>query len=308
MPSGKTIRLSPPAPFQLKSVIHSHGWWRLAPFSLDEGSGMLSRVDALSDGTIVRYTVCEEGGTLLLQVEEGLSAGQREEIQRNVARILNWELALAPFYAYLADFPEYAWVAPRALGRKMKCPTVWEDAVKTLLTTNTTWAMTIQMVQRVAELGRSAGGRQAFPTPQQLYGMGEEALSAAVRAGYRNAYLYELAARITKGELDLEAWLADGTDDADQDADQTLYRRLRSLKGFGDYAVSSLMRIYGRFGYLSIDTVARACYKALYPAAAELDAKALDATIRERYASHGHWQALVQWLDVMRAFEEGVVG
>ena len=263
---------------------------------------MLSRVDALSDGTLVRYAVCEEGGALLLQVEEGLSAGQREEIQRNVARILNWELALAPFYAYLADFPEYAWVAPRALGRKLKCPTVWEDAVKTLLTTNTTWAMTIQMVQRVAELGRSAGGRQAFPTPQQLYEMGEEALSAAVRAGYRNAYLYELAARITKGELDLEAWFADEADD------RALYQRLRTLKGFGDYAVSSLMRIYGRFGYLSIDTVARACYIALHPAAAELDAKALDAAVRERYASHGRWQALVQWLDVMRAFEEGVGG
>ena len=147
------------------------------------------------------------------------------------------------------------------------------------------------------------GGRAriAFPTPQQLAELGEEALAAAVRAGYRNAYLYELAARITSGELDLEAWLADDADD------RTLYKRLRSLKGFGDYAVSSLMRIYGRFGYLSIDTVARACYKALHPAAAELDSAALDATIRDHYATHGRWQALMQWVDVIRAFEEGLV-
>ena len=307
MKSGKTFRLAPPAPFNLQSVIHSHGWWRLPPFHLDEERGAISRVDALSDGAIVRYTVFEEGSALFLQVEDAISADQRAEIERHVARSLGWELELAPCYEYLADFPEYAWVAPRALGRKLKCPTVWEDAVKTLLTTNTTWAMTIQMVSRVAELGASAGERRAFPTPRQLYEMGEEALAAAVRAGYRNAYLYELAARITTGELDLEAWFREAADDADPDADRTLYQRLRSLKGFGDYAVSSLMRIYGRFGYLSIDTVARAGYRALHPAA-ERDAGALDAAIRDHYARHGKWQALVQWLDVIRAFEAGLVG
>lgn len=307
MPPGKTHRLTPPSPFNLQSVIHSHGWWRLPPFSLNEESGALSRVDALSDGALVRYTVTEEDGALLLHVADALNAAQCAELEAIVARILGWELELAPFYEYLAELPEYAWVAPRALGRVLKSATVWEDAVKTLLTTNTTWAMTIQMATRVAELGPSDSERTAFPTPGQLYALGEEALAEAVRAGYRNAYLYELAARITSGELDLEAWLSDDADDADQDADRTLYKRLRSLKGFGDYAVSSLMRIYGRFGYLSIDTVARACYKALHPAANALDARALDAAIRDHYASHGRWQALMQWLDVIRAFEEGLV-
>ena len=305
MADGMTLRLAPPPHFNLQSVIHSHGWWRLPPFSLDEESGALSRVDALRDDTIVRYTISEDGGALLLQVEDALTAAQQAELEAIVARILGWELDLAPFYEYLTDFPEYSWVAPRALGRKLKCATVWEDAVKTLLTTNTTWAMTIQMVTRVAALGVREGEgedeRIAFPMPQQLAELGEEALAAAVRAGYRNAYLYELATRITSGELDLEAWLADDADD------RTLYKRLRSLKGFGDYAVSSLMRIYGRYGYLSIDTVARACYKALHPAAAELDAAALDATIRAHYTPHGHWQALIQWADVIRAFEEGLV-
>ncbi len=307
MADGMTLRLAPPPHFNLQSVIHSHGWWRLPPFVLDEASGALSRVDALRDGALVRYTMYEDDGALLLQVEDALTAAQQAELEAIVARILGWELDLAPFYEYLAAFPEYAWVAPRALGRKLKCATVWEDAVKTLLTTNTTWAMTIQMVTRVAALGArdgaGEGARIAFPTPQQLAAMGEEALAAAVRAGYRNAYLYELAARITSGELDLEAWLADDAAD-----DRTLYKRLRSLKGFGDYAVSSLMRIYGRYGYLSIDTVARACYKALHPAAAELDAKALDAIIRAHYTPHGRWQALIQWADVIRAFEEGLVG
>ncbi len=305
MADGMTLRLAPPPHFNLQSVIHSHGWWRLPPFSLNEESGALSRVDALSDGAIVRYTVYEDDGALLLQVEDALTAAQQAELVAIVARILGWELDLAPFYEYLAAFPEYSWVAPRALGRKLKCPTVWEDAVKTLLTTNTTWAMTIQMVTRVAALGVREGEgedeRIAFPTPQQLAELGEEALAAAVRAGYRNAYLYELATRITSGELDLEAWLADDSDD------RTLYKRLRSLKGFGDYAVSSLMRIYGRYGYLSIDTVARACYKALHPAATELDTNALDAAIRAHYTPHGRWQALIQWVDVIRAYEEGLV-
>ena len=295
------FRLEPPPHFDFRSVIHSHGWWRLPPFQYDETKRALSRVDRLASGRLLRYTLVEEDGALFLWLEEGLNAAEETELRAIVARILSWELDLAPFYEYLSNHPDYAWVLLRALGRKLKAATVWEDAVKTLLTTNTNWAMTIQMATRLAGLGSRLGERQAFPTPAELVTLGEEAVADAVRAGYRNAYLFELATRLAGGELDLEAWLADDGDD------ETLYRRLRSLKGFGDYAVSSLMRIYGRYGYLCIDSIARSCHRALHPKSEDLSARALDAAIRAHYTPHGKWQALVQWMDVTRAHEEGLV-
>ena len=97
MADGMTLRLAPPPHFNLQSVIHSHGWWRLPPFSLNEESGALSRVDALRDDTIVRYTISEDGGALLLQVEDALTAAQQAELVAIVARVLGWELDLAPF-------------------------------------------------------------------------------------------------------------------------------------------------------------------------------------------------------------------
>ena len=63
---------------------------------------------------IVRYTVYEDEGALLLQVEDALTAAQQAELEAIVARVLGWELDLAHFYEYLADSPEYSTGSRRA--------------------------------------------------------------------------------------------------------------------------------------------------------------------------------------------------
>jgi N-glycosylase/DNA lyase len=85
----------------------------------------------------------------------------------------------------------------RGAGRVLRCPTVFEDVVKTILTTNTLWGGTIRMAASLVELygeaapdGPASGGspNRAFPTPEQLAALDAERLRQEARLGYRAPY------------------------------------------------------------------------------------------------------------------------
>ena len=103
---------------------------------------------------------------------------------------------LSAFYTVAAADPGLAWVATGA-GRMLRSPTVFEDVVKTICTTNCTWSATERMVGAlVRELGMAAAGapeRRAFPTAEAMARADESFYRDVARAGYRGAYLRELA-------------------------------------------------------------------------------------------------------------------
>ena len=64
-------------------------------------------------------------------------------------------------------------VATSGRGALLRSPTLWEDVVKTICTTNVSWGNTVSMVRRLVEqLGAPYTQRHAasllFPTPQQV--------------------------------------------------------------------------------------------------------------------------------------------
>jgi 3-methyladenine DNA glycosylase/8-oxoguanine DNA glycosylase len=111
-----------------------------------------------------------------------------------------------------------------------------------------------------------------------------------VRAGYRGAYLHELATRIAAGEVDVEAWRDPALPSAE------VYKALKRLKGFGDYAAGSMMRLLGRFDQLGLDSVCRTMYAQRHNAGNA----ASDREIAAYYEPFGIWRGLVVWLDVMQ--------
>lgn len=150
----------------------------------------------------------------------------------------------------------------------------------------TTWAQTRQTVARLCALGEPLDeGRHAFPTPQRIAAMPPDELAAHSRAGYRAAYLHELAQRISSGE-DVEAWRGLPADE--------LYHRVRSLKGFGDYAAGTMLRLLGHFDRLAIDTECRAAFRRIHGRPAENDRE-----ISAYYAPFGRWRGLLMWMDVI---------
>ncbi len=292
------LTIPTPAGFRFWPAVTGHGWCELPPFDCDEAARTLARVHRLDSGPVVRVTLRDGGGARLLAEVEGLDAAptpaQTAEIEQMAARCLGLDHDLSAFYALVRDHPRYGWIARAGAGWLLRSPTVWEDLAKTLLTTNTTWRMTIQMCRRLVALGDPyPGGGHAFPTPEQIASLSLAELDAQVRAGYRGAYLHLLASRIAGGELAVETWRDPQLTSAD------LYRRVKSLKGFGDYAAGSMLKLLGHYDRLATDTECRAAYRDRINGGVPA---ADDREIAAYYQPFGAWRGLVQWMDVMESY------
>jgi 3-methyladenine DNA glycosylase/8-oxoguanine DNA glycosylase len=95
-----------------------------------------------------------------------------------VAWMLGLDQDFAAFYALARTEIKLAGVEANARGRILRSPTLFEDVVKTILTTNTTWAGTIRMVETlVSQFGApipSDPVRRAFPAPGDIAAADEE--------------------------------------------------------------------------------------------------------------------------------------
>ena len=173
--------------------------------------------------------------------------------------------------------------------------TVFEDVVKTICTTNTTWSATVRMVSGLVDnLGEpSAGGHgRAFPTPQAMAGAPEAFYRDVARAGYRGAYVRALAASVAEGSLDLEALATASPADL---PDDELEQQLLALPGVGPYAAAHIMMLIGRHSRLILDSWTRPTYARLNGGR-----KAADRTIERRFRRYGPYAGLAFWLYLTR--------
>jgi N-glycosylase/DNA lyase len=292
-----------PEPFDLGLTVRSHGWYDLAPWSWDEERGVLSRPVTLAGGRIAVAEVARaERGLAFRALAKGrLGAAEAREARGALATCLALDEDLGPFRARAAalereraagrrDLPDLRWALARGAGRLLRSPTVFEDAVKTLCTTNCSWALTRVMVDRLcASLGGEGPcGERAFPSPQAMAARPEGFYRETVRAGYRAPFLLALARDVAGGALDLEALRRSPLPAAE------LLRRLRALRGFGPYAAEHLLRLLGRHDHLALDSWTRAKL-------AELRGRRRapsDRTIGRWYAPYGEWAGLAMWLEV----------
>jgi 3-methyladenine DNA glycosylase/8-oxoguanine DNA glycosylase len=203
---------------------------------------------------------------------------------------------LSGFYALVAADGELSWSAGGA-GRMLRAPTVFEDVVKTICTTNTAWSGTRKMTHALVDnLGvKAPGGRRTFPTPEAMAEVDEGFYREVVRAGYRGPYLKQLATDVAEGPIDLEALL-----DPDLPDDEAA-ARLLALPGVGPYAAAHVMLTsLGRYSRLVLDSWTRPTYYKLSGARSALK----DATIERRFKRYGDWAGLAFWLYLTRGWVE----
>jgi N-glycosylase/DNA lyase len=200
---------------------------------------------------------------------------------------------LSGFYEVAGADPELSWAAEGA-GRMLRSPTVFEDVVKTICTTNCAWSATVRMVGAlVSELGIEApGGGRTFPTAQAMAGAGERFYKDVVRAGYRGPYLRSLASDVAGGTLDLEA-----LDDPELPDDEVA-ARLLALPGCGPYATAHMMMLLGRYSRLILDSWTRPKYAKLR------GRQASDKTIERRFRPYRDYAGLAFWLYLTRDWVE----
>ena len=283
------LRIKKPKDFDFKNTVRSHGWYDLPPFYFDEVNTSLNYV--FSDkkgGKHVAGSIMDCGDSIVVNLTN--SAVSSSKIERDVRHILRLDDEMAEFYESVRHEPRLSWVSKIGAGRLLRSPTVFEDAVKTMCTTNCSWSLTRSMVNKLVErLGaEAAGGAKAFPTAASMAAMDEKFYRDEIRAGYRSPYFVEFAVRVAEGSLDPESWLHSELPTAE------LKKEIRRVKGFGDYAADNLLKLLGRYDGLALDSWLRGSFYRKHNRGKACN----DKKITKFYSNFGRWQGLAIWCDM----------
>jgi N-glycosylase/DNA lyase len=284
-------------PVDLWRTLVSHGFAELPPMRLDPATRSLA-LTLRVPGAAPRRVRIGPGrpGRALVEVLGPGRAGPRVRpaIEEGARRVLGLDQDLSGFYATAATDPDLAWATAGA-GRMLASPTVFEDVVKTICTTNCSWSLTTTMVSAlVAALGEPPAGsldrlENAFPTPAAMAARPEAFYRTVVRAGYRAPYLRAVARAVADGAVDLEAWAAASREEL---PDEELERRLLALPGVGPYAAAHILLTLGRGSRLVLDSWTRPTYARLTGQRRPPS----DAAIERRFRRYGDRAGLAFWL------------
>ena len=289
------IKLPTPPTFNFKRTVISHGWYGLLPFSLDSQKWELTRVIDLGPKPPVTIVMSGRKRHVRIITSRTLPKTEAAKVLRDARHILRLDDNLQPFYLAIVADPEFSWIGTQGAGRLLRSPTVFEDLVKMICTTNCSWALTVKMVTGLVDkLGREsddrAGSRKSFPTAEAMAEMPLKFFVDEVRAGYRAPYLKELAGRVASGELNVEGWLTSPLSTPE------LIKELKGVKGVGDYAAENLLKLLGRYDGLALDSWTRARFYEIRNSGR----KANDKKIARYYARFNEWRGLALWCDVTR--------
>lgn len=291
------ITIKTPQHFNFKRTVLSHGWYDLLPFEFDKERWSLTRVldVGLKQPVTVEITATKRELKIYVNAKT-LSQRAVQKIERDVHHIVRLDDDLSEFYGLMRDEKEFAWVASTGSGRLLRSPTVFEDLVKTICTTNCSWSLTDKMVKALVQnLGeKSKDGRRSFPTPEAMAEPSVEFYKDVIRAGYRAPYFKELAERVASGVLNVESWL---TNDLPT---KEFFREMTKVKGVGPYAAEHIMRMVGRYDGLAIDSWVRPTFAKKHNGGKTCD----DITITKHYERFGKWKGLALWCDMTEDWHE----
>jgi 3-methyladenine DNA glycosylase/8-oxoguanine DNA glycosylase len=276
-------------PVGFARTLLSHGVAELPPNVVAaDGSALETVLPAGGKAWVVRV-VADGSRQARLEIRDDAPAA---ELAGTIRHMLRLDDDLSPFYARAAEDPALAWAAEGA-GRMLRSPTVFEDVVKTICTTNCTWAATKRMVGALVDVlgtpAAGAPGRRTFPAPAAMAEAADDFYAAIAKAGYRGPYLRAIAADVAEGRLDLEA-LADPAL-----PDEVVAEQLLALPGVGPYACAHTMMLLGRYGKLVLDSWTRPTYRRL-----AARPRVTDKGIEKAFRRYREYAGLAFWLMLTR--------
>ncbi|HJS17527.1 MAG TPA: hypothetical protein VJ785_02175 [Anaerolineales bacterium] len=275
-------------PFNFTSVVDSHGWRQLAPFSYDENSNTLGYILQLSNGRVIELKLRGAADGVSIETEN-LDRAERREVTDKVNWMFGLDMDFSRFYAASRGEPKLARAKQRCLGRVLRSPTLFEDVIKTILTTNTLWAATKNMTRKlVNKFGASLDDdpeKHAFPTPTSIAASTPEVLKETVRVGYRAPAIHQLAARVASGQLDLESLKTSTLPTLE------LRKELLKINGVGPYAAANLLMILGRHDFIPIDSYALKMVSHEWYKGKPVTAK----EVEKRFEKWGEFKGLAFW-------------
>jgi 3-methyladenine DNA glycosylase/8-oxoguanine DNA glycosylase len=269
---------------------------------VDEAAVTLTTTLAVAGGRprTVRVSTGRPGRAAVEVVGRAPGRHGAEALAASVRHVLHMDEDLSEFYALALEDPDLAWVA-RGAGRMIRSPTVFEEVVRIVCTTNCSWALTTKMITSLVErLGEPAPGApadgwrgRAFPTAEAMARATPRFYRDVVRAGYRGPYLRLLARSVAAGKLDLEALAQASPQELDDDE---MEARLLALPGVGPYTAAHIMLLLGRYSRLILDSWTRPTYAKLLGRTRPVS----DGAILRRFRRYGQYAGLAFWCFVTR--------
>jgi 3-methyladenine DNA glycosylase/8-oxoguanine DNA glycosylase len=249
----QTHTMETPPHYSLFATCHAHGWKYLAPFEWNDARDEL-RFATLAGRQAVDVVCAQDkrGIRVAITSSRRLSTAGLGRILTSIRRALDLDRETTPLAAAArvagADFTR---LLHNGAGRMLRGLSLWEDAAKTLFTTNCSWSLTVKMAEAACseKFGSPApSGRFPFPPPEMLAARSHPELKKLMPVGYRAEYLHALATRFATDASLLQM------DNGGADPGGA-YELARSLRGFGDYAASHLIIMAGHFHRIPVDTV-----------------------------------------------------
>jgi 3-methyladenine DNA glycosylase/8-oxoguanine DNA glycosylase len=283
------IELTAQTPFIFETTVRSHGWYQLAPNVWDSSAHSLTRPEQLASGKTVLLTI-----TGIPQGLRATFAGRLNSADLNDLRArLTWMFALdadfSAFYEQADHEPRLRHCRAQARGRFLRSPTLFEDVVKMVFTTNIQWSGTIRLSQKLvdhfgAAIEQDAAGRKTFPSAQTIARARESTLRT-LGLGYRAPYVLKLARGVVDGSIRLET-LTHSIAPTD-----LVRKQLIALPGIGPYAAAALLALLGKHDYIPVDTEAVSAVGGYFYGGKKVSEREINAVF-EQWGRH---RALAYW-------------
>lgn len=297
-------------PFNFLSVVKSHGWMQLAPCRYDEAASRFTYVDRLSTGRVVEYRISESPDGVQVETER-LDKAEKREAEERITWMFALDADFTAFYKVARKEPNLRQAEKLARGRVLRSPTLFEDVVKTILTTNTLWGATKRMnLNLINQFGEQLTGglgtpqkargylttattktnetiepKRAFPTPESIAASSPDVLREKVRVGYRAPAIHELATRVASGKFDLEGLKHSSLPTLE------LRKELLKINGIGPYAAANLLLILGRSDFIPIDSWALKLVSNEWHRGEPVTAK----DVEKRFEKWGEFKGFAYW-------------
>jgi len=141
------LRLPLPPNFHFDAIVRSHGWYDLPPFAYDARRSILTTSVADRSRAIPIAFHSKQG-----KLEVISEAIERRRLVVIATRVFSLNIHLEESVSAFSGDGNLTRALARGGGRMLRAPTVFEDAVKVLFTTNCSWEATRGMVARLIAL------------------------------------------------------------------------------------------------------------------------------------------------------------
>lgn len=256
-------------PFDLSYTVMSHGWFKLPPFHWRRSTQSLLWRARVANETIEIEVNQPDSTSLLIRIDGSQSAATLEAVKHVVERVLMLDVQplLALPIARSLD-TSIANLLDQGAGRFLRGSSAFEDAIKTVLTINTSWKNTVSMVERIL---KNFSGDGTFPSPQRIASLSPEDLTSNCGVGYRVKTILTIANIAAEKSLETLS-----------------FNELVSIRGIGPYAAHHISVLQGEFSNIPIDSeVLKYCRSQSF-----FSEDASPNAIREYYSSWGEFAFL----------------